>query len=144
MMDTSSYSYVTATSSTTSSSSSTSETKKSTDFDSDDFMNLLLAQIKNQDPLEPMDNQQFMSQLTQLNSLNVLKSIDTNTKELIWDNQLGNAASFIGKEVEYSVNDGASTSTGVVTAVTFEDGAVMLTIDGEQVALSDVIAINQA
>jgi hypothetical protein len=79
-----------------------------------------------------------------LNSLNVLKSIDTNTKEIIWDNQLGNAASLIGKNVEYSMNDGAYTSTGVVTAVSFDDGTVMLTVDGMQVPLSDVITINEA
>ena len=43
--------------------------KSSSELDQADFMELLVAQIKNQDPSEPMDASQFMDQLTQLSAV---------------------------------------------------------------------------
>jgi len=142
MMDTSSVSYVTATGSTSTGQTTTTKKSDSTGLDDDDFMKLLLAQIQNQNPLEPMDNQEFMSQLTQMNSLNVLKSIDANMENLLTEDQFSNAAAMIGKEVEYTL-DGETTLTGTVSAVSIEDGIVMLTIDGVQIPLSDVTKITE-
>ena len=59
----------------------TSSASAQANVDNDDFMTLLLAQLKNQDPLNPMDSSQMMGQIAQLNSLNALlamqKSIDS-------------------------------------------------------------------
>ena len=142
MMDTSSVSYVTATGSTSTGQNTTTKKSDSSGLDDDDFMKLLLAQIQNQNPLEPMDNQEFMSQLTQMNSLNVLKSIDANMENLLTEDQFSNAAAMIGKEVEYTLG-GDTTLSGTVSAVSIEDGIVMLTIDGVQIPLSDVTKITE-
>ena len=48
----------------------------------DAFMKLLVNQIKNQDPLSPSDNTQYLSQLAQFSSLEKLTSIETSIKEL--------------------------------------------------------------
>jgi len=47
-----------------------------TDLNKVDFMNLLIAQIKHQDPMSPMDNQQFIAQLTQFTSLEELQKVN--------------------------------------------------------------------
>jgi flagellar basal-body rod modification protein FlgD len=47
-------------------------------FDTDTFMKLLLAELQHQDPLEPMDNNQLVGQMAQLNSLQQLTSINSN------------------------------------------------------------------
>ncbi len=143
MMDTSTNTYVTAASSTSSSQDTKSKSSGSTGVSQEDFMALLLAQIKNQDPLEPMDNSEFMTQLTQMNSLNELQSINTNIEALLSEGQFSNAAAMIGKKVEYSL-DGETTLTGIVTAATIQDGAVVVTIDGVDVPLSDVTKVTQA
>lgn len=142
MMDVNTNTYVSAASSTSNSQSTTTKNSDSSEIDEEDFMTLLLAQIKNQDPLEPMDNSQFMTQLTQMNSLNVLKSIDANMEDLLTEDQFSNAAAMIGKKVEYTL-DGTTTLTGTVSAVTIEDGAVMVTIDGVEVPLSSVTKISE-
>lgn len=73
----------------------------------DDFLKLLIAQLQNQDPLEPMDNQEFAAQLATFNSLGQLIEINdklgglNNNQGVV--NQL-NAASLIGKEVVASGN----------------------------------------
>ena len=49
----------------------------------DDFLKLLVAQLKNQDPLAPQDGAQFATQLAQFNSLDQLVSINTRLDQLI-------------------------------------------------------------
>ena len=61
---------------TTSSSSSTSSSTSSTDVTTNEFLQLLIAQLQNQDPLSPMDNSQFVTQLATFNSLEQLMSIN--------------------------------------------------------------------
>lgn len=68
----------------------------------DDFLNLLVAQLQNQDPLNPMDSTQFTSQLAQFSSLEQLSNINSGLTRL-QDSQEGNAQSlavgYIGKHV---------------------------------------------
>lgn len=80
----------------------TREPKK--ELDKDDFLNLMVTQLKNQDPLNPMDNSQFIAQTTQMSSLeqliNIAKTLESqsiNDKQ----SQFFNGASFIGKNVKY-------------------------------------------
>jgi flagellar basal-body rod modification protein FlgD len=73
----------------------------------DDFLKLLIAQLQNQDPLKPMDNQEFAAQLATFNSLGQLIEINGKLGQL--QNTQGsasqyNAASLIGKEIETSGN----------------------------------------
>jgi flagellar basal-body rod modification protein FlgD len=73
----------------------------------DDFLKLLIAQLQNQDPLQPMDNQQFAVQLATFNSLDQL--IGINNKLGTLQNSQGainqyNAAALIGKQVQTNGN----------------------------------------
>lgn len=76
----------------------------------DDFMNLLVTQMRYQDPLDPMDNNQFIEQTTNLTQLEELTKISTSIESLTASlqsdaaggDQLLSASSFLGKEVTYS------------------------------------------
>jgi flagellar basal-body rod modification protein FlgD len=88
----------------------------------DDFLKLLIAQLQNQDPLKPMDNQEFAAQLATFNSLGQL--IDMNEKLGSMQSGQGlanqfNAASLIGKEVVTSGN-AASLETGKSTSLSYQ------------------------
>lgn len=72
----------------------------------DDFLKLLITQLSHQDPLSPMESQDFASQLAQLSSLEKLQSIDSNIKQgieidLILTQAINNtlAATIIGRHV---------------------------------------------
>ena len=127
--------------STASSDTGAKSTGDTSSTSSDDFMALLLAQLRNQNPFEPMDNQSMMNQLTQLNSLQELKSIDTGLENLGKSNQLTEAASLIGKTVEVGVNNN-ETISGVVTGVSLVKGQVMLWLDKKTVPLENLITIS--
>lgn len=108
-----------------------------TGMDGDDFMLLLLTQMRHQDPLEPMDDQAMMSQFTQLNSLQQLQQINaTIYSALNQPPDLSEASGLIGKAIETS--DGI---TGTVTGVSIANGQIMLWLGEEQVPLSSVTSI---
>jgi flagellar basal-body rod modification protein FlgD len=77
------YADTTAKSSTASSSSESITTAGEKEVTSADFMKLLIAQLQNQDPTNPMDNQAFVSQLATFNSLEQLVSINSNVGKLV-------------------------------------------------------------
>ena len=86
----------------------------------DDFLKLLIAQLQNQNPLQPMDNQEFAAQLATFNSLGQLIDINGKLGQLQSMQGLAsqyNAASLIGKEIEVNGNvvnlaEGSSASLG--------------------------------
>ncbi len=79
------------------------------------FLQLLMAQIQHQDPLNPMDDKQFVAQMAQFSSLEQLTNIDDGVKELNGNFQrkdMMSAVSFLGKEVKadgYSISKAGNT-----------------------------------
>ena len=131
---------VTGVSSNQTTQSSSKSSSSNQDITSADFMTLLLTQMRNQDPLEPMKNEEFMSQLTQMNSLSALKSMDSNLQKMTTQSEITEATALIGKMVEAS----AKSISGVVTSVSLEDGSVMVQIGSEKIAISDITSVTSA
>jgi flagellar basal-body rod modification protein FlgD len=121
----------TGTTTTTESTASTSTLGK------DAFLQMLVAQLKYQDPLNPADGTQFATQLAQFSSLEQLTNLNDSIESLAVDTNSLQAVNLIGKTV---VTDSLS---GTVTAVSFQDGSVFLTLNsGEEVAFSDVTSVS--
>lgn len=114
-----------------------------TAVDKMDFMTLLVAQIKNQDPMSPMDNAEFTSQITQFTMLDEMKSMNAKLEENLMVGQtINNTAmlSLVGKNVTVEGNKvwlaagaasesvlAASGSGTVVVEVTDDTGHVVAT-----------------
>ena len=91
----------------------------------DDFLKLLIAQLQNQDPLKPMDNQEFAAQLATFNSLGQLIEINGKLGALqIGQGSLSqyNAASLIGKEISSAGNQ-VNLSAGDSATIGYQLGA---------------------
>jgi flagellar basal-body rod modification protein FlgD len=96
-------------------------------LDKDDFLQLLVKQLQNQDPSNPMDNSEYIAQLAQFSSLeqmqNVASSID-NLTSITQQSQMIQFNSFVGKTVKYHVANKDATST---TESTVESGTSKIT-----------------
>jgi flagellar basal-body rod modification protein FlgD len=133
--------------STSSNSSITSSQTKA--LGTDAFFKMLIAQLKNQDPLNPQDGSAFSAQLAQFSSLEQLTNINTalESQNLNYTNLLNaQAVNLIGKEVTASQVDASgalldTTITGKVSAIQFKDKAIYLTVNGQEIAFSDVISV---
>ena len=125
--------------STTQTTTTTSAANKAS-IDYDAFLNLLVAQLKYQDPTEPQDPAQFMSQLASFSS--VEQQIQSNEKldALVLSNMFGQASSLIGR----TVTSADQTQSGVVASVTLVNGSLTaLLADGTNIAMGDGVNISQ-
>ncbi|WP_052723810.1 flagellar hook capping FlgD N-terminal domain-containing protein [Paenibacillus wulumuqiensis] len=95
-----------------------------TELGQDQFMALLVAQLKNQDPMSPMDNSQFIAQMAQFSSLTQLTKIGEKLDNLKGsvDTSLGASSELIGKKVTW-LNEATDSKTGEKTS-TYETGIV--------------------
>ena len=88
----------------------------------DDFLKLFVGQLRHQDPLNPVEDAEFMGQMAQFSSLEQLTNV---TKTLETDRAFG----LIGRTVSYVGKDGTP-ATGTVEKVVLEQGRATLTVAG--------------
>jgi flagellar basal-body rod modification protein FlgD len=112
-----------------------------TSLDSNQFMQILMAQLTHQNPLEPMDSNEMMSQFSQLNSLQELRDIHTAMDKVSVSNQTTYLSSLIGKTVKAYRSDG-KVMEGVVDGVLADKDAPQIRIGNELVDLVDILEIN--
>lgn len=101
---------------------STSEKKDGKNLDQTDFLTLLVAQLKNQDPMNPMENADFTAQMAQFSSLEQLMNVNENLQILTTSANATNSAqamSLIGKEVKAEGNS-IHVKNGVASDISFE------------------------
>jgi len=110
-----------------------------------DYMTLLVTQLQNQNPLEPLDNNEMASQLAQFSQLQQLESMNTSFSEILTDMQRAYATSLIGKEISFLADNGSGTAesaTGIVQEVYNNvDGETVVVTDGHIVGLNDIISV---
>ncbi len=111
------------------------------DFTQDVFMKLFMTQLQNQDPMEPMDNYEFTSQLAQMGQLEQITSLTSLFEQTMRLQEFGYASQLIGSTVTYMPEGGDVASTGEVTAVRLDEGEVKLVIGDELVPLASVTEI---
>ncbi|MEZ0537770.1 flagellar hook capping FlgD N-terminal domain-containing protein [Caldicellulosiruptoraceae bacterium PP1] len=104
-----------------------------------DFLNLLVTQLRYQDPLKPMEDKEFVAQLAQFSSLEQMQNLNQNM-------QLLRSQTLIGKNVTASISDGTTTKQiqGTVDSVRIEGENVLLNVNGSEVKLTDITNINQS
>lgn len=121
---------------TSGTSTSTTGTAKTVDYNA--FLQLLIAQMKNQDPTSPMDSSQYMAQLASFSQ--VEQSVTTNTKldSLLSSTALNNAEALIGKTVTSA--DG-SVSGEVASVKIFSDATVATLTSGKEVVLETGVSV---
>jgi flagellar basal-body rod modification protein FlgD len=116
---------------TSSTGTSTTQTKTKS-LGKDDFLKLLVTQLSHQDPLKPMDDTQFMSQMAQFSTLEQMTNMSGELERLSFSGQVSQAVGLIGRAVTYEKKDG-STAQGTVQGIDIEDGKILVTIDGDKV-----------
>jgi flagellar basal-body rod modification protein FlgD len=111
----------------------------------EDFLRILLTQLRFQDPLKPVDNQEFVAQLAQFSSLEINRQQSEKIDSLLAIQASNQAVDLIGKSVELRTEQGST--VGTVTAVSFATGEPRLTVTGGggttfvDLRLSDVVLV---
>jgi flagellar basal-body rod modification protein FlgD len=113
--------------------------RKTGELGKDEFLNLLVTQLKYQDPLEPMDDKEFISQMAQFSSLEQMQNVNRSISAL-------KAFSLIGKYVYTDTNnaEGINKSEyveGEVTGVKISAGSIYLVTGEQDIPMDNVISV---
>lgn len=116
-------------------------TATSASDDKEMFLNLMVAQLRYQDPMNPADSGEFLAQNAQFTALEKLQDVADQTAALLATQISFGASGLVGRYVTYLDQDGAAVS-GLVGSVTYDANGPMLVVDGQNVTLGQVQAVN--
>jgi len=112
----------------------------------DEFLKILITQLRYQDPMQPMQDREFIAQMAQFSSLEQMMNIGTEISML--RQSLGLASSLIGKEITWTTysETGAPTGeqTGIVEAILMKNGEQFAKVNGIEVSLEAITRIAAA
>ena len=112
-------------------------------FDSEMFLNLLVAQLKYQDPTNPVDTSSFMNQTAMLSQVQTMTSMSSTLTSLASAQQAQAATSLIGKQITYADSSGMQVK-GVVDSASILATGATLHVGDTSVPLSSVLEVSQA
>lgn len=126
-----------------SSTQTSSVTNKTNTLGKDEFLKILVTQLKNQDPMQPMQDTDFIAQMAQFSSVEQLMNMSENMGKL--SQNLGLASSMIGKNVEWYQSDenGTTLESGTVDSIVVRDSVQYAVVDGASIPLDQIVSIGQ-
>jgi len=120
-------------------------TTKASNLGLEDFMKILLTQLQYQDPLKPMDNQEFMAQIAQFTSLEQTQQLNDKLDQLITNQAALQSVGLIGRTVDISTSTGQV--TGTVSSLSLQGDSPQITVTPSSgsaltgISLSQILAV---
>jgi flagellar basal-body rod modification protein FlgD len=110
-----------------------------------DYMKLLVTQLQNQNPLEPLDNNEMASQLAQFSQLHQLETMSSSFVQVLDTVERDYANSLIGKDISF-VGTTETGDTGVINGIVEQvyndiDGEILLVVGNHALGLEEVISV---
>ncbi|SES75189.1 flagellar basal-body rod modification protein FlgD [Oceanobacillus limi] len=124
----------------------------STNLGKDEFLKILMTQLQNQDPTAPMDDKEFISQMTTFSSLEQMMNMTASIDKLVQNQTVSPVIQYshmIGKEVTYDTYDKetekkSGQETSVVIAVSQKEGQAVLQLEnGEKKYVEEIVQVSQ-
>jgi flagellar basal-body rod modification protein FlgD len=107
----------------------------------DEFLQLLVTQMRNQDPMKPVSDTEFIAQMAQFSNLEQTKAMSSDITQLRQSNAFTQATALMGKQVRLLSGEDTFTK-GIVTDLTVKDGEVSLIVNGKTYELGQVVSVN--
>jgi len=117
------------------------------------FLQLLITQMRYQDPLEPVKDTEYIAQLAQFNSLEQMQNLNDKFDSMLRWSQMTQASSLIGKKIDGIVPQGVDSNgdgqpdisrvSGVVNEVRYVAGEPLIVVGNTELRLGDVLRIYQ-
>jgi len=108
----------------------------------DQFLQLLVTQLQNQDPLNPVDPSSFMSGLASLDTVGSIDSLNASFSSMLQLEQLTNGASLIGQTVSYNPASGGPAVSGTVSGISVQNGQFMLQVGNSKIGLNQINTVS--
>ncbi|WP_169083077.1 flagellar hook capping FlgD N-terminal domain-containing protein [Paenibacillus sp. PL91] len=119
--------------------------KDSDTLGKDQFLSILVTQLRNQDPMQPLQDKDFIAQMAQFTSVEQLMNMATELT--LMRQSIGSASTMIGKTIEWNEYDEAgevTSASGVVSSIISKEGILYARVGGAEIALDYVTSISEA
>jgi flagellar basal-body rod modification protein FlgD len=107
------------------------------DLDMDEFLKLMITELQNQDPLNPLENNEILQQISQIREIGATGKLTETLEAVLLGQNLTSATSMIGKTIE-ALSDDAQTIRGTVDKITVADGEPRLHVGDKSIRLNNV------
>ena len=108
---------------------------------SKDFMTMLLAELKNQDPTAPVKNSDLLAQLSQMQSLQSNVELNSTLSNFSNNQQIASGASFLGKVVT-GTDANKKPVSGVASSVTMQNGSLSIGVGSSSIPIGNVSGVS--
>jgi flagellar hook assembly protein FlgD len=107
------------------------------DLDMDEFLKLMITELQNQDPLNPLENNEILQQISQIREIGATGKLTETLEAVLLGQNLTSATAMIGKTIE-ALSDDAQTVRGTVDKITVADGEPRLHVGDKSIRLTNV------
>ena len=119
---------------------STGTTNSLTSLTTQDFTNMLVAELQNQDPTQPITNSELMQEVGQIQSIQATQQLTTTLQSVLLGQNVATAGNLIGRSVQGQDANGNPVA-GTVSSVSIANGAATLNVGNSTMPLSNVTQI---
>ncbi|MEM6551916.1 MAG: flagellar hook capping FlgD N-terminal domain-containing protein [Planctomycetota bacterium] len=114
------------------------------ELSTEEFTRIIIAELTNQDPLEPNDTTAILEQISSLRNIESQDSLESSLRSLVLQNEVTQAAGIIGKSVD-GLSEANNTVSGIVESVRIVDGQALLQLDsGDSLPFDRVTLVTSA
>lgn len=122
---------------------STAKSSQESTLGKDEFLKILIAQIKNQDPMKPMEDKEFIAQMAQFTSVEQMVNMSKDLKDL--KNSLGFSSTLIGKSIEWETASANGLKgiikNGIVDSISMKSGESFAVVNGEEILIGRILTV---
>ena len=108
----------------------------------DQFLTLLVTQLQNQDPIEPVKQEDFIGQLAQFSTVEGIENLNARFSDMLFSQQMLNGFDLAGKEISYILPGDAEPRKGYATEVLVEDGTINVVVGQQKLPISQVVGVH--
>lgn len=107
----------------------------------DQFLTLLVTQLQNQDPIEPVKQEDFIGQLAQFSTVEGIENLNVQFQDILYSQQQLNGFNLVDKNVSYLLPGDETTRSGHVSEVFIDQGRINVVVDDIAIPVSQVIGV---
>lgn len=104
-----------------------------------EYLELLTIQLQNQDPLDPVSQEDFTAQLAQFSMLEGIEGLNTSFESMLQLQEISQGLNLVGKSVDYLNTVSGEIESGTVKEFFVEDGLIYLKVNDQTISV-DLIA----
>ncbi|MTI86004.1 MAG: hypothetical protein FH756_19430 [Firmicutes bacterium] len=119
------------------------QTQKPTqELDKNAFMQILVNQLKYQNPMEPQDSETFINQMVQLSTMEQMSNLTANMERMLQSNEFNRAVSLIGHQVT-ALNTNGEVVEGTIEKVSMAAGEPRLVVNNSEYSMGQIVYISE-